>query len=69
MKCPICKRGELNEFSAGVWCSRRYAKRAPCGFEAGLCNSPQEWTAQVERYRSRQQELAAQVMRRVSSPP
>lgn len=51
MKCPICKRGVLYEFTAGVYCSRRYARRVPCDFVAGLCGSPEEWRAQVARYR------------------
>ncbi len=35
-KCPICKQGELLEWRAGYWCSRRYKPGELCDFEGGL---------------------------------
>lgn len=50
-RCPICKLGTLVEDPIGAHCSRRYAKRSPCWFEVGMCSSPDEFDAQVERFR------------------
>lgn len=51
MRCPICHVGVMLEWSAGSYCSRRYAPEDPCGFEAGVCSSTADWDIAVERYR------------------
>jgi hypothetical protein len=58
-RCPICKRGRMEEDAIGAHCSRRYARSAPCDFEIGMCNSPADFDAQVERFRKARAATAA----------
>lgn len=54
--CPICTRGRLLESRFGMYCSRRYDERNDCGFEAGMCDSPDEWDRVVEQAREAEPE-------------
>lgn len=52
-RCPICKRGVMNECVFGAWCSRMYAKRSPCRFEAPFCDSRKQYREYVVRWREK----------------
>lgn len=52
-RCPICRRGVLLEWLAGMYCSRRYAKRGKtCDFEIGICNNRAQYRRQVAAWRA-----------------
>jgi hypothetical protein len=35
-RCPVCKRGVPLEWTAGWYCSRRYARHSPCDWTEGF---------------------------------
>jgi hypothetical protein len=47
IRCPLCKRGVVREWTMGTCCSRRYSHG--CDFGTGICDSPAEWKEQVAR--------------------
>ncbi len=62
--CPICKVGEMIEWNAGAYCSRRYDPKARCDFESPWCDSPEEYQKVIATYRKQKRAAKRQVKAR-----